>query len=227
MVTVRPGITDLASIVFADEGEILKESKCPDLDYHQLIRPWKSRLALFTIDHSSLLLDIKIIFLTAMAIFWRKKSLSQVGRILISMGASSKLVQVASRKEKLIPHPPPGSEQIVLSRGPNKQFIKAHYCAVSCDQVAPVDDIIEGRAKGPLARLKRMNLLYDIIKYTSHNDGSLAIQQNPRVRMYQATWNAIWEKPLGYSRINWGIFATYNVVILIIYLWKWDITGAS
>ena len=42
---VKPGITDLSSIVFSDEGEILKDSKNPDLAYNQLIRPWKTRLA--------------------------------------------------------------------------------------------------------------------------------------------------------------------------------------
>ena len=44
LLTVRPGITDFASIVFSDEGDILEGSKDPDLDYNQLIRPWKSRL---------------------------------------------------------------------------------------------------------------------------------------------------------------------------------------
>ena len=47
----RPGITDLASIVFADEGEILRGSRDPDLAYHQVIRPWKSRLALAFISN--------------------------------------------------------------------------------------------------------------------------------------------------------------------------------
>ena len=46
MLDVRPGITDLASIVFSDEGEILAGSADPDLLYNQIIRPWKSRLAL-------------------------------------------------------------------------------------------------------------------------------------------------------------------------------------
>jgi lipopolysaccharide/colanic/teichoic acid biosynthesis glycosyltransferase len=44
--SVRPGITDLSSIVFSDEGEILQGSTDPDLLYNQIIRPWKSRLGL-------------------------------------------------------------------------------------------------------------------------------------------------------------------------------------
>ena len=47
LLTVRPGITDYASIVFSDEGAILKDEPDPDLSYNQLIRPWKSRLSLF------------------------------------------------------------------------------------------------------------------------------------------------------------------------------------
>ena len=49
ILTVRPGITDFSSIVFSDEGDILKGSKNPDLRYNQIIRPWKSRLGLFYI----------------------------------------------------------------------------------------------------------------------------------------------------------------------------------
>ena len=37
LLSVRPGITDFASICFSDEGEILKGSNNPDLDYNQLI----------------------------------------------------------------------------------------------------------------------------------------------------------------------------------------------
>src|SRR5438552_15194914 len=41
LLTVQPGITDIASIVFSDEGDILKDAAEPDLMYNQLIRPWK------------------------------------------------------------------------------------------------------------------------------------------------------------------------------------------
>ena len=52
MLEVRPGITDLASIVFADEGEILAGAADPDLLYNQIIRPWKSRLALLYLERA-------------------------------------------------------------------------------------------------------------------------------------------------------------------------------
>ena len=54
MHSIRPGVTDLASIVFADEGEILAGSADPDLLYNQIIRPWKSRLALLYVDRRTL-----------------------------------------------------------------------------------------------------------------------------------------------------------------------------
>ena len=47
LLTVKPGITDFASIVFSDEGEILSDSDDPDIDYNQLIRPGKGYLGNF------------------------------------------------------------------------------------------------------------------------------------------------------------------------------------
>ena len=40
----------------------LAETEDPDLSYNQLIRPWKSRLAILYIDNQNFILDIKIIF---------------------------------------------------------------------------------------------------------------------------------------------------------------------
>ena len=116
LLSVKPGITDIASIVFVDEGEILKDSQDPDLDYNQLIRPWKSRLGLFYIDHQSFLLDIQLILLTAVAILSRQRALAGVNKILVNLGADEQLIQVAKRKDKLKPYPPPGASEIVTQR---------------------------------------------------------------------------------------------------------------
>ena len=75
ILSITPGITDFSSIVFSDEGDILKDSKDPDLDYNKLIRPWKSRLGLFYINNSNLLLDIKLILLTILNSINRKRTL--------------------------------------------------------------------------------------------------------------------------------------------------------
>ena len=49
LLSVKPGITDISSIVFSDEGDILSEFDDPDLAYNQYIRPYKSSLGLFYI----------------------------------------------------------------------------------------------------------------------------------------------------------------------------------
>ncbi|MFA7709780.1 MAG: sugar transferase [Candidatus Neomarinimicrobiota bacterium] len=116
LLDVNPGITDFSSIIFSDEGEILKDSKNPDLDYNQLIRPWKSRLGLFYIRNRSFFIDIKIILMTIMAIVSKSKALKSVNRQLVKLGASKELIDIASRKDILVPFPPPGSDEIVTSR---------------------------------------------------------------------------------------------------------------
>lgn len=115
LLSVRPGITDFASIVFSDEGDILKDSIDPDLDYNQLIRPWKSRLGIFYIKHRSVALDFKLLYLTAMAIVSKPSALESVGRILAQLGADEQMLKVASRKNKLVPFPPPGAKTIVMN----------------------------------------------------------------------------------------------------------------
>lgn len=116
LLSVKPGITDISSIVFADEGEILKGKPDPDLAYNQLIRPWKSRLGLFYIDHQSLLLDLRLIFLTAVTIVSRRRALEGIQRILSDLGADEQLKRVAFRQEPLKPYPPPGATEIVTAR---------------------------------------------------------------------------------------------------------------
>ena len=113
---VRPGITDFSSIVFSDEGEILKNSKDPDIDYNKLIRPWKSRLALLYINRMNLLLDIKLIFITGIALFNRKKALFLVHSILKNLTKNEELLHVVLRDEDLKPFAPPGSKKIVNNR---------------------------------------------------------------------------------------------------------------
>jgi len=116
LLSVRPGITDFASIIFSDEGDILAGRADPDLSYNQLIRPWKSRLGLFYIEHRSLGLDIQLIFLTALAIVSRPRAFEQVSRLLQNLNAPADLVRVARRCDELVPTPPPGATQIVQSR---------------------------------------------------------------------------------------------------------------
>jgi lipopolysaccharide/colanic/teichoic acid biosynthesis glycosyltransferase len=117
LLSIRPGITDFASIVFSDEGEILADKLDPDISYNQLIRPGKSELGLFYVAHRSVLLDLKLVVLTAVAILSRPTALQAVANILRDLGADDRLVRLALRREPLMPTPPPGASELVTSRG--------------------------------------------------------------------------------------------------------------
>ena len=119
LLSLKPGITDFASIVFSDEGEILADQKDPDVAYNQLIRPGKSRLGLFYLEVASLRTDIALLFLTVTAVLSRQKALTLNASYLRLIKANENLIKVALRDSPLIPTPPPGSDSIVDSRDSN------------------------------------------------------------------------------------------------------------
>ena len=119
LLSVRPGVTDYASIVFADEGDILDGQSDPDIAYNQLIRPGKSRLGLFYVDQSSSSVDVLLCMLTALAIVSRRRALKGVQRLLAAQGAGMELVTLAGRRDGLVPSVPPGGDRIVTSRDGN------------------------------------------------------------------------------------------------------------
>jgi len=119
LLSVKPGITDFSSIVFSDEGDILKDQPDPDIAYNQLIRPGKSLLGLFYIENRSLLLDIQLCWLTVVAVLSRQTALSKIQLILQRLGADPLLLEVAARQKPLAPRPPPGGNKIVTSRDGN------------------------------------------------------------------------------------------------------------
>ena len=113
LLSVKPGITDFASIVFSDEGEILRDHIDPDLAYNQLIRPWKSRLGLIYINNQSIWVDFSLIFYTVVSIFSKERALSWVVSKLKSIDADKDVIRVSKRLSKLEPSSPPGKENIV------------------------------------------------------------------------------------------------------------------
>jgi lipopolysaccharide/colanic/teichoic acid biosynthesis glycosyltransferase len=119
LLSVKPGITDLSSIVFSDEGDILKDQADPDIAYNQLIRPGKSMLGLLYIENQSLWLDIKLCFLTVIAVLSREKALAGLQDILHAINAPADVMLLARRKQALVPRPPPGGDRIVTSRDGN------------------------------------------------------------------------------------------------------------
>lgn len=111
LLEAKPGITDFASIVFADEAEILRGASDADLAYRRLIRPWKSRLGLFYIKNHSMWLDLQLIALTLVRIVAPGRALAGVGGVLERLGAPQELIGVARRTMPLIPCAVPGRDQ--------------------------------------------------------------------------------------------------------------------
>lgn len=68
LLTVRPGITDWASLRFRDEGRILAGSPNPHQVYCEKIRPEKVKLGLKYVRQQSLRIDLKILVETMRAL---------------------------------------------------------------------------------------------------------------------------------------------------------------
>lgn len=64
VLTVRPGITDMASIKYRNENELLDLSDNPEEYYREVIMQDKLKISLEYVEHSSLLFDIKLIIMT-------------------------------------------------------------------------------------------------------------------------------------------------------------------
>ncbi|MDH3208986.1 MAG: sugar transferase [Burkholderiaceae bacterium] len=64
LLSVRPGITDMASLTFHNESELLAQSEDPDQEYVQVLMPKKLALAAQYVDAASLRLDVKILWRT-------------------------------------------------------------------------------------------------------------------------------------------------------------------
>jgi len=72
ILSVKPGITDWASIWNSDEGQILEGAEDPDSVYIELIRPEKIRLQLQYVKNHNFFIDLKIIFLSIRKIVFGK-----------------------------------------------------------------------------------------------------------------------------------------------------------
>jgi lipopolysaccharide/colanic/teichoic acid biosynthesis glycosyltransferase len=69
VLSVRPGLTDLASLKYFDEQKLLGESDDPEKTYRNEIMPKKLELNLQYLAQQSLFLDFKLIFSTIFRIF--------------------------------------------------------------------------------------------------------------------------------------------------------------
>ncbi|MBX3622299.1 MAG: sugar transferase [Rhizobacter sp.] len=71
VLSVRPGITDVASLEYRDESERLARAADPEHEYVQVVMPAKLRLAAHYVDHASLAFDLRLILRTLKLVWWR------------------------------------------------------------------------------------------------------------------------------------------------------------
>jgi len=77
VLTVRPGITDIASITYRDESPLLEKAKDPDDEYRHVILPEKLRLAKEYVRRASVGYDLKLIFTTLFSLLYPGRSLDR------------------------------------------------------------------------------------------------------------------------------------------------------
>lgn len=100
ILTVRPGILDLSSIVFSKEGALLKKYSNPKDGYYKEIFPLKKRLMLFYVQNNSLVLDFLISWGGFLLFFSHQKALQWVLWILSCYKASASLIREVEKIKK-------------------------------------------------------------------------------------------------------------------------------
>jgi lipopolysaccharide/colanic/teichoic acid biosynthesis glycosyltransferase len=71
VLSVRPGITDIASIEYSDESAVLARAKDPEHTYIHEVMPHKLALAASYVDQASVWMDVKLIVRTIRVIVGR------------------------------------------------------------------------------------------------------------------------------------------------------------
>lgn len=69
LLSVRPGITDFASVRYRDEGELLARASDPEREYVEVVLPAKLRHALEYVDNPGLGTDLRVLGLTLKTAF--------------------------------------------------------------------------------------------------------------------------------------------------------------
>jgi lipopolysaccharide/colanic/teichoic acid biosynthesis glycosyltransferase len=72
VLSVRPGITDMASIKFRNESALLSNSSDPEATYLEEILPIKLGYYVDYVHKRSIVLDVKILYWTVLAVFGEK-----------------------------------------------------------------------------------------------------------------------------------------------------------
>ena len=69
VLSLRPGITDLASVRYRDENELLAQAIDPEREYIEVILPSKLRHALDYVDNATVANDLRVLGLTLRTVF--------------------------------------------------------------------------------------------------------------------------------------------------------------
>jgi lipopolysaccharide/colanic/teichoic acid biosynthesis glycosyltransferase len=71
VLSVRPGITDVASLEYHDENALLARAADPEHEYVSVVMPAKLQLAVQYVDQASLRFDLQLILRTLRLVWWR------------------------------------------------------------------------------------------------------------------------------------------------------------
>jgi lipopolysaccharide/colanic/teichoic acid biosynthesis glycosyltransferase len=69
LLSVRPGITDFASVRYRDESELLARAADPEREYIDVVLPTKLRYALHYVDQPTIANDLRVLGLTLTTVF--------------------------------------------------------------------------------------------------------------------------------------------------------------
>lgn len=78
LLSIRPGLTDFASLYYFEEAKLLANSDHPEKTYTEFVMPKKLNYSLMYMDQQSILLDIKLIIITALRVLGIRIQLSEV-----------------------------------------------------------------------------------------------------------------------------------------------------
>ena len=73
VLSVRPGITDAASIMFRNESDLMDAANDPERRYVESILPVKVQMYADYVDHQSFLGDLRLMFSTVIGVFRHRR----------------------------------------------------------------------------------------------------------------------------------------------------------
>jgi lipopolysaccharide/colanic/teichoic acid biosynthesis glycosyltransferase len=82
LLSVRPGITDFASLRYRNEGDILARADDPEKAYVEQILPDKLRVAANSVEHASMAADLRAMGLTLRTVFVPESPIRHLHRIM-------------------------------------------------------------------------------------------------------------------------------------------------